>query len=366
MKKTKAIVALLSILALLLTCSLAGCNNEQAQKTSAPSEPELRTIVDDAGREHSIANEINKVFTVSPVGAILVYTLDPGLLIGWNYELREGEKEYLTPELQRLPNLGGWYAKATCNTEELLRINPDVILSVGAIDDMIVSQADEIQKQTGIPVIVINGDLTNYEKTYEFTGKLLNREEKAKELAAYCQKTISDAQNKSQGIKPEERLRVYYAEGAAGLETDPRMSPHTEVLEMVGGTNVAEVSVKGGMGMTPVSLEQILSWNPDVIISWNKAQGGYFEQIMADPKWEGIAAVQSKKVYAVPSGPFNWFDRPPSVNRILGVKWLGNLLYPDVYQYDMAQETREFYKNFYHYDLTDEELTSLLKDAGGK
>jgi len=44
---------------------------------------------------------------------------------------------------------------------------------------------------------------------------------------------------------------------------------------------------------------------------------------------------------------------------------LGNLLYPDVYKYDMAKETREFYKKFYHYDLTDEELTSLLKDSGG-
>ncbi|NLW07967.1 MAG: ABC transporter substrate-binding protein, partial [Clostridia bacterium] len=53
-------------------------------------------------------------------------------------------------------------------------------------------------------------------------------------------------------------------------------------------------------------------------------------------------------------------------NRILGIKWLGNLLYPEIYGYDMTKETREFYKLFYHYDLSDEELTSLLKDAGGK
>ena len=72
-------------------------------------------------------------------------------------------------------------------------------------------------------------------------------------MADYCKKAISDAQNKSKTIDPEKRLKVYYAEGAAGLETDPRMSRHTEVLEMVGGVNVAEVSMKGGMGMTPVS-----------------------------------------------------------------------------------------------------------------
>ena len=366
MKRTRNIVVLLTILALVLSCCLAGCSKEKAPETVTPTEPTVRTIVDDAQREHTIPTEIKKVFSTSPVGTILLYTLDPELLIGWNYELREGEKEYILPELHSLPNLGGWYAKATCNTEELLKMNPDIIISVGVIDEMAVSQADEIQEQIGIPVIIINGELAQFDKTYEFAGKLLNREKKAQELAAYCQKAISDAQNKSKTIAAEKRLKVYYAEGAAGLETDPRMSRHTEVLEMVGGVNVAEVSMKGGMGMTPVSLEQVLSWNPDVIISWNRTQGGYFDKIMTDPKWKGIAAVQNKNVYAVPSGPFNWFDRPPSANRILGIKWLGNLLYPDIYKYDMAKETKEFYKKFYHYDLTDEELTSLLKDAGGK
>lgn len=365
MKRTKNIIVLLTILALVLTCCLAGCSKEQPQETATPSDPGVRTIVDDAGREHTIPTQINKVFSISPVGTILLYTLDPELLIGWNYELRKGEKEYILPQYHSLPNLGGWYAKATCNIEELLKINPEIIISVGVIDEMAVSQANQIQEQVGIPVILINGELAKFDKTYEFAGKLLNKEEQAQELTAYCKKVISDAQNKSKTIDPDKRVRVYYAEGAAGLETDPRGSRHVEVLEMVGGINVAEVAMKGGMGMSPVSLEQVLSWNPDVIISWNRTQGGYFDKIMTDASWKGIAAVQNKKVYAVPSGPFNWFDRPPSANRILGIQWLGNLLYPDVYKYDMAKETREFYKKFYHYDLTDEELTSLLKDSGG-
>ncbi|MDD3852208.1 MAG: ABC transporter substrate-binding protein [Syntrophomonadaceae bacterium] len=366
MNISKKLIVLMTILVLVLSFGLAGCGKEQIQETAAPSNPAVRTIVDDANREHTIPVEITKVFSISPVGNILLYTLDPELLIGWNYELREGEKEYILPQYQSLPNLGGWYAKATCNIEELLKINPEIIISVGVIDDMAVSQADQIQEQVGIPVILINGELARLDKTYEFAGKLLNHEKNAGELAAYCKKVISDAQSKSKTIDPDKRVRVYYAEGAAGLETDPRGSRHVEVLEMVGGINVAEVAMKGGMGMTPVSLEQVLSWNPDVILSWNTTQGGYLDKIMTDSSWKGIAAVQNKKVYAVPSGPFNWFDRPPSVNRILGVKWLGNLLYPEIYNYDMAKETRKFYKQFYHYDLTDEELTSLLKDSGGK
>jgi len=360
--KGRKLVILLTILALVMSCCLAGCGQEKAKGTGKTAEPETRTITDMAGRELTVPAKIDKVFCVSPVGTILVYTLDPDLLIGWNYELRPGEKEYILPEYHNLPNLGGWYAKATCNTEELLRINPDVILSVGYLDT---EQADKIQQQTGLPVVMINGDdLMQLDKAYEFAGKLLNMEKRANELGAYCRETAKDIQTKAKTISEDQRIRVYYAEGAGGLETDPKGSRHTETLDIVGGVNVAEVAMKGGMGMTPVSLEQVLAWNPDVILSWNDTQGGYYSKLLTDSKWQSIAAVKNKKVYAVPSGPFNWFDRPPSVNRIIGLKWLGNLLYPDVYKYDMAKETREFYKKFYHYDLSDNELKSLLKNSG--
>ena len=93
MKRIKDIIVLLTILALVLTCCLAGCSKEQPQETATPSDPGVRTIVDDAQREHTIPTEITKVFSISPVGTILLYTLDPELLIGWNYELRPGEKD---------------------------------------------------------------------------------------------------------------------------------------------------------------------------------------------------------------------------------------------------------------------------------
>lgn len=366
MQKRRKFIILLTILALVMSCCLAGCGKGETQETNKPAEPEVRTIVDMAGREHTIPTQIDKVFSTSPVGTILLYSIDPQLLIGWNYELRPGEKEYILPEYQSLPNLGGWYAKATCNTEELLKIHPDIIISMGAFDETTISQADKIQQQVGIPVIIMDGEIDKLADVYDFAGKLLNKEKATKELAAYCRETVKDVHAKAEKITEDQRVRVYYAEGAEGLETDPKNSRHTEVLDIVKGVNVADVAMKGGMGMTPVSLEQILSWNPDVILSWNDTQGGYYSKIQNDPKWASIAAVKNHKVYAVPSGPFNWFDRPPSINRILGLKWLGNLLYPDVYKYDMAKETREFYKQFYHYDLSDEELNSLLKDCGGK
>ena len=33
-------------------------------------------------------------------------------------------------------------------------------------------------------------------------------------------------------------------------------------------------------------------------------------------------------MYQVPNAPFDWFDRPPSVNRLIGTWWLASILYP--------------------------------------
>ena len=90
---------------------------------------------------------------------------------------------------------------------------------------------------------------------------------------------------------------------------------------------------------------------------------GYYPQLLDDPKWKELKAVKEGKVYEIPCVPFNWFDRPPSVNRIIGLKWLGYTLYPDIYDYDLIQEVKEFYSLFYHFDLSDEEANDLLKNA---
>ena len=69
------------------------------------------------------------------------------------------------------------------------------------------------------------------------------------------------------------------------------------------------------------------------------------------------------RVYAMPNTPFSWIDRPPSVNRFLGIQWIASLLYPEAYDVDFRTVTREFYDLFYAVKLTDEQLDDLLKNA---
>ncbi|OIQ60585.1 vitamin B12-binding protein [Moorella thermoacetica] len=359
---------------LILAAALAGCGSQVSNQKATGQAPAgqaaaERTITDMAGRKVAVPGEIKKVFATSPVGTILVYTLAPEKLAGWNYDLNEVEKKYILPEYQKLPNLGGWYAKNTANIEEILKIQPQVIVSMGYMDNTALSQAEQIQKQLQIPVVMVDGELTKLDQAYEFMGDLLGDKQRAQELAAYCRDTINGVAAKVKTLPADKRVRVYYAEGPTGLQTDPVASQHTQVLDFVGGINVAAIPPErgpGGMGMSSVSMEQVLSWDPELILSWNVAQGGAYEKILKDPKWQNLTAVKNHRVYQVPHGPFNWFDRPPSVNRIIGVKWLANLLYPDVFNYDLVATVKDFYARFYHYNLSDQEADALLAGARGK
>jgi iron complex transport system substrate-binding protein len=370
MYKQRKVVSLALVFVLLLGCCLfGGCGNTETkdpdpQQNAEQAEQKERTVIDAAGREVTIPTEINKVYSTNPVGTMLVYTINPDKLAGWNVDLRPGEKKFIEEKYQKLPNLGGWYGKTTGSIEELLKAKPDIIIDVGVVDKSSIDFANKLQAQANVPVLILELELSTINETYEMLGDFINEKEVTDKLAKYCKDAVKDINDKASQIAEDKRVRVYYAEGPKGLNTDPAGSRHTQVLDMVKGINVAEVEMPGKAGMAEVSMEQVLLWNPDVILCWNTAeQGGYYDGIISSPDWKDIEAVKNNKVYEIPFGPFSWFDRPPSVNRVLGLKWLGNLLYPEVYNYDIAKETKEFYDLFYHYKLTDEEVTELLKNS---
>ena len=70
-----------------------------------------------------------------------------------------------------------------------------------------------------------------------------------------------------------------------------------------------------------------------------------------DPAWAEVAAVKAGRVWLSPGLPFGWIDRPPSLNRLIGLRWLAGLFYPDQARQDLRAETREFYRLFYQVEL---------------
>ena len=104
-------------------------------------------------------------------------------------------------------------------------------------------------------------------------------------------------------------------------------------------------------------METVIGYAPQVILAQSPKTRA---TILATSTWQAIPAVRQGRVLGIPNVPMNWFDRPPSFMRFLGLKWLAHALYPKVFPYDMVQETREFSKLFWNKDLTVAQAQAIL------
>ena len=364
MRLRLAVISMVAASSVLVSGAIAACGSP-AVAAQEPG-PATKIITDQAGREVAVPDPIKDVYCTSPMGTNLMYSLAPEMLVGWNISPTALEKKYIPEQYRNITGLGGWYGKNTTgNVEEIVKRAPDVVIDLGDLDAAHVSEIERISGLLNLPVVIVNGDLTASGDTLRYIGELLDVENRAEQLADYCDAVIKEAQEIAAGLSAEEKVRVYYAEGMKGLNTDAEGSMHTEVLELVGGQNVAQVTTESDYGMAPVSLEQVLAWDPEVILvaSDPAEESNVYQQITTGAQWATVTAVKNKQVYQIPRGPFDWFDRPPCLARIIGVKWLGNLLYPDLYDYDIKQEVKDFYKVFYHMQLTDAQLAELMVHA---
>lgn len=370
--KKAASIALALVLGFSLL-PLAGCSTSQPSEeggdaavdaTSAQQSATV-TVVDDGGRENTIpaGESLTSVYCTSPIAEIYLFTLAPELAAGANSDYTESQLEYLPANVKDLPSYGTMANGGTLNTEAIMAAGVQVILNVASADvtQSDIDTANALQEQTGIPVLLFNGSIEKTPETYRAIGDVLGQPERAEEMASYLEGVYTEVTEAVAKVPEEERVSVYYAEGPDGLKTEPENSSHFATFKEAGAKDVAVCDNTKGSGMTQVSLENVIAWNPEVIISWDdEERGGADDLIRASADWQSIDAVQNGRVYTIPSVPFMWGDRPPSVTRYIGMQWLANLLYPDVYDVDMVQETKDFYSLFFSVDLTDEEAEKIL------
>lgn len=237
--------------------------------------------------------------------------------------------------------------------EVVLAARPDLIFDYGTLTETYRSLADRVQQQTGVPYLLFDGSLSAIPGVYARAGDLLGVGDRGRELGRFAERLLAETDRRVARVPAAQRPRVYYARGPKGLETAARGSINVESLERLGARNVAEMPG----GLSAVSPEQVLAWDPEIIIAIDPA---FAATVRADPVWKSVRAVREGRVYLVPQAPFPWVDFPPSVNRLIGLKWLGRLFYPDQFPEDPRQETRAFYTLFYHQAPTEAQLDALL------
>ena len=350
MKKT------LLCLMLILLLLLSGCGQTVTPNSST------REFTDSTGRTLTIPESIQKIAITGPLSQIYILPLAGDLLVGVSNAYTEDSAQYLPDYIFEKVEIGQLYGgKGEMDLEALLAAAPDIVIDIGEPKKTLAEDLSALSEQTGIPFVHVDATVATVPEAYRTLGKLLGREDKAGELALWCKNTYAMLNAMMEQVDADNaRKTLLYCLGDKGVNVIARDSFHGESLRMLGNNlAVTEEVVASGAG-NEVDLEQILLWDPEVILF---APDSCYEEVADSEQWKAVSAIAAGNYYKTPSGPYGWLSSPPGVQRYLGMLWLGELLYPDYTEYDLQEEITDYYRLFYDCTLTDTMYQDLMTHA---
>ena len=238
------------------------------------------------------------------------------------------------------------------NVEEIAALEPDLVFQWGS------EGADTIEplKNAGLTVALVRfGSQASLEEFVGIMGTALGKDARAKEILDWMHTVRADVSDRVAAVPVEKRpraLSLYRAKG--GLKASATGTYHAESLELSGGVNVAAHL----NGYPDINIEQILEWDPEVIIL-NNFEADVFPALIYDnPLLADVSAVKNHRVFRAPLGGYRW--DPPSQESPLMWLWLGKVMLPDSFNDDLRGLMVERFKFLYNYDLSEDEIDSIL------
>ena len=317
---------------------------------------QAKIITDMMNNKVEVADNVTKTLSASPPLMALLYALTPDTMVGINYEFLEMEKRFMLPSVQKLPVVGGFFGEGRqANIEKIISLRPDVVF-VWNISDA--NNFIATLKKFGIPSVQVSQfSLGESIEAIELVGKVIGKEERANTLAKYAKEQMAAVNQSVRALKGEKK-RVYFAQGQDGLTTECEGDMQSEIISLAGGVNVHSCSRKISTKREKITMEKLYTYNPDIIFVREK---NVFYSINDKSLWRNLKAYKEGQIYLTPSSPFAWLSRPPSFMRFLGLAWMHNKMYPNHFEFDEIKETQKFYSLFLHMNLTNDEVSKLLK-----
>ncbi len=281
--------------------------------------------------------------------AVLLYMLAPQALLGWPTRFTEEALAGIAPAWRELPYLGQLAGRgSTLSLETVVALKPGLIIDTGTLNDTYRSGAERTAQQTGLPYLLIDGDILLAPQTLRTLGRVLGVAQRGEQLAARAREILDEAASLRRRFQTQGKAPSFYmARSADGLETAPFGSIHAQALELCGLRNVAEPV--GGAGLARISLEQLLLWDPDYLFTHDPALAATAAQ---SPQWSRVRAVREGRFIVAPQAPFGWLDIPPGMNRLLGVHWITQALAPSATAAATRESVQDVFELFYHHRLS--------------
>ena len=311
-----------------------------------------KTVVDQLGNAVEVPESISRLASVYGIGTFYVYALGQGdrIVAGWYVGIKTVEKA--TDAMLRLePRLPEILLSGDPNIEEICLLDPDLILCDWTENAAFAEQAMLI----GIPVIQYEAETpVAIKELIGITADVFSEEAvaTADAFTADYDRVFRAVTASVAALPEDERVRVLYI----GTGTDRVASGdmyQRHLIEAAGGVCVSSDLIGS---WNTVGLEQILVWNPDVIViaPYGVVQAA---DVLDDSNWQAIGAVQSGRVYKMPRLFAPWDTPVPE--SILGVAWMAEQFYPGVSSIDFDAEVLHFYTDYYGFELTDDDWAVL-------
>lgn len=316
------------------------------------------TLVDQTGRRVEVGEQVTRVATLPIPLASMLMAIDGGAqrLVGMHPvsrdDLEHGLLGHLYPAAARTPTDGVGEGFVP-NVEALASSHPDLVVQWGDRSAAIVDPIAAL----GIPVLTLRyGESRLAAGWLRLLGAALGKAERGEMLARWFEQRLDQIAQQAQRVTDAPAPRVLYLYRArAGLQVSGKGTSMDGDIRLVGGSNVAaEVP-----GFATVSPEQLLAWDPQVLLLNNFEPGLSPADIYQDPRLASLSAVRERRVYVYPHGGFRW--DPPSQETPLALDWLFSLLHPAAAEPGLRQRVRDAYLRLYDYPLNDQELDQMLK-----
>lgn len=355
-------------LSLVFAAMVTGCTNEiqGEQSDSTTTEKQTKIVTDQLGREIEIPVDVSRVVS----GGILPYfstwyvaTNSTKEIIGMHPNSYNAAENSILAEISPdiLKAETSFIQNGEVNIEELLKINPEVYFEVSTDEKSI-----EKLTEAGIPTIAVKTidaaaaePLATFNSWLELTRQVTGTDNRINRFLTKGSEVQQELNLKLDGLQESDKPRVLFLfqHSDKNIVVGGSNFFSSQWLAATGAINVAE-SVQG---QKEVNMEQIYSWNPDIIYITNFTETQPDDLIanrFSGQNWSEVKAVQDQKVYKIPLGIYRWF--PPSGDAPLMLKWLAQNNHPDLFTYNISDEIKDYYKEFYEYELSDEQVKRIL------
>ncbi len=320
-----------------------------------------RTLTDQNGRNLSVPEKVDRIASLVIPGASMVLTLDRGSdrLVGIHPTVRDDIKHGLLadlfPAIRDVPaNMAGdGFAP---NTEALLNARPDLVLQWGDKGENIIRPIETM----GLTVLTLKYGQTDYVATWlRLIGQASGRAERAEALASWIERERDALRAQFAALPENERPRVLYLyRYHGGLQVAGAGTNMDFDIQLAGGVNVAAKT----RGNAAVSREQIIAWNPDVILLSNFDAQLTPDDLRKDPILSATRAVRDNRLYKLPRGVFRW--DPPSQETPLAWRWLAGMLHPRLYPLNgFRAQLRDTYTELYGQPASEADIDRILHVA---